>query len=87
MVQLSTYLKTPQSTLFWNTYGDVFRIQDKNFDATNVHTVFTKTKTYFLTKKVYDLFEEFPTLLLNYRKQVKSSNLILYLQDICKILM
>lgn len=87
MIPLSKYLKTPQETFFWNTYGDVFDVLDTNFDPNNVHHTFEKMKMYLLANKPLRIMEELPKRLKNYSKQVKKSNLIRYLDEMCIYLM
>lgn len=87
MIQLSKYLKTPQNTLFWNTYGDVFDVSDTNFDPNNVQHTFEKMKMYLLANKPLRIMEELPKRLKNYSKQVNKSNLIRYLDEMCMYLM
>ena len=81
MRPISTYLKTPSKTLFWNTYGDAIQYEDKNLDPIEVNNVFSLAKVNMNNIMDY-IYSDMPTLLVNYTSQVNKSNLIRYLSEI-----
>lgn len=85
MRPISKYLKTPESTLFWNTYGDVVHMVDKNLIAENVYEVFSLAKVNMNTIMDY-IYSDMTSLVSNYNQKVQRSNLIRYLDEICQYL-
>ena len=85
MRPISTYLKTPSKTLFWNAYGDAIQYKDKNLNPIEVNNVFSLAKVNMNNIMDY-IYSYMPTLLVNYTKQVTKSNLIRYLDEICQYL-
>jgi len=85
MRPISTYLGTPERTLFWNTYGDAIQYKDNNLDPIAVSNVFHLAKVNMNNIMEY-IYSDMPTLLLNYKQQITSSNLIRYLGEVCQYL-
>ena len=82
---LSTYLKTPETTLFWNAYGSIVDVKDANFDPDNVNNVFSLAKVNMNNMMDY-IYSDMPNLITNYKPIVQKSNLIRYLNEVCQYL-